>query len=160
MSDTLTTSTARLAETEFMETKTMTAAPGETVAKRKLKADLIIIGGGSGGHGAGGVRCRRKAGIDTGAFGIVGPVAGHHDVLSTFERAHGQTFPGLSAHDDWAPKRRFLEECEVTFQAPGQITSRTNHIVAGPGGNQAKFYMCRHSDRFQSTCIQFRARPL
>ena len=52
MSDTLTPAMARGAETEPMETNTMTDAPRETGTKRKLKADLIIIGGGSGGLSA------------------------------------------------------------------------------------------------------------
>ncbi|MEL6727597.1 MAG: FAD-dependent oxidoreductase [Pseudomonadota bacterium] len=51
MSETL-SPTARLAETEPLETKTMTTAPSETGEKRKLKADLIVIGGGSGGLSA------------------------------------------------------------------------------------------------------------
>lgn len=52
MSDTIATPAARVAETELMETKTMTQAPRETGVKRKLKADLIVIGGGSGGLSA------------------------------------------------------------------------------------------------------------
>lgn len=46
------TSTARMAETDLLETQTMTTAPSETGTKRKLKADLIVIGGGSGGLSA------------------------------------------------------------------------------------------------------------
>ncbi|MEC7289802.1 MAG: FAD-dependent oxidoreductase [Pseudomonadota bacterium] len=52
MSDTIATPAARVADTELMETKTMTEAPRETGVKRKLKADLIVIGGGSGGLSA------------------------------------------------------------------------------------------------------------
>ena len=52
MSDTIATPVAREAQTEPLETKTMTTAPTETGAKRKLKADLIVIGGGSGGLSA------------------------------------------------------------------------------------------------------------
>ena len=52
MSDTIATPAARVADTELMETKTMTDAPSETGVKRKLKADLIVIGGGSGGLSA------------------------------------------------------------------------------------------------------------
>jgi pyruvate/2-oxoglutarate dehydrogenase complex dihydrolipoamide dehydrogenase (E3) component len=53
MSDTIATPNARVAETdEPMETRPMTAAPDTTGTKRKLKADLIVIGGGSGGLSA------------------------------------------------------------------------------------------------------------
>ena len=51
MSDTL-APTPRVAETETLDTQTMTQAPSETGQKRKLKADLIVIGGGSGGLSA------------------------------------------------------------------------------------------------------------
>lgn len=52
MSDTIATPSARVADTQPMETKPMTDAPVETGARRKLKADLIVIGGGSGGLSA------------------------------------------------------------------------------------------------------------
>lgn len=52
MSDTIATPAARMPETELMETEKMTQAPRETGVKRKLKADLIVIGGGSSGLSA------------------------------------------------------------------------------------------------------------
>ena len=48
MTDTL-TQTARVAETDSLDTNTMTQAPTDTGKKRQLKADLIVIGGGSSG---------------------------------------------------------------------------------------------------------------
>lgn len=44
--------TARVAGTDPMEANTMATTSNETGAKRKLKADLIVIGGGSGGLSA------------------------------------------------------------------------------------------------------------
>lgn len=52
MTDAIASPTARIAETDPLETKPMTNTPAETGAKRKLKADLIVIGGGSGGLSA------------------------------------------------------------------------------------------------------------
>ncbi|MEM9841647.1 MAG: FAD-dependent oxidoreductase [Pseudomonadota bacterium] len=52
MSDSIAPPTARMADTDPTETKTMVTAPADTNSKRKLKADLIVIGGGSGGLSA------------------------------------------------------------------------------------------------------------
>ncbi|MEO0607305.1 MAG: FAD-dependent oxidoreductase [Pseudomonadota bacterium] len=53
MSDTLAqTATARIAEADPSETKAMPSTPAQTGEKRTLKADLIVIGGGSGGLSA------------------------------------------------------------------------------------------------------------
>ena len=44
--------TARMAQTDPLEAQPMTATPAQAGQKRKLKADLIVIGGGSGGLSA------------------------------------------------------------------------------------------------------------
>ncbi len=52
MTEHASTASARIAQTDPMEPKTMVTPPNTSSAQRKLKADLIVIGGGSGGLSA------------------------------------------------------------------------------------------------------------
>ena len=63
------------------------------------------------------------------AFGLIGLVAGQHQVQTAGQGAQRQAFPGLAPHQARLADGDGLETLQVAAQTPGQIAVAADHAV-------------------------------